>query len=73
MNKMNEEKIKKLTQNIRSALRLILALFLFVIGVYIGSVRDIFIKIDAIINLIILLIGIMIPLTIILDEMKDEE
>jgi len=70
---MNEEKIKKLTQNIRSALRLILALFLFVIGVYIGSVRDIFIKIDAIINLIILLIGIMIPLTIILDEMKDEE
>jgi len=69
---MNEEKIKKLIQNTRSALRLIIALFLFVSGLYIGNVNDIPIQTDSIINLIMLLTGIIITLAIILSELEDE-
>lgn len=70
---MNEEKLKKLIQDIKTTLRITIALFLFVTGIYIGITKGVHIQMYTIICLIILLMGVIITLTIILDELEDEE
>ncbi|MBA7490178.1 hypothetical protein ES702_00713 [subsurface metagenome] len=70
---MAENKIKKLSQNIRTFLRVTIAIFLFITGLHLGSTADIsFICSSSMMNFIMLFIGIILTLCIILSELEDE-
>jgi len=70
---MTEEKLKKLIQDIKITLRIIIALFLFVVGIYIGIIKAIHIQTYSIILIIFLLIGIIVTLAIILSELEEDK